>query len=376
MNPPLPPIAAVTGTTTDAGAELREVFSRCLTRAPGGAQLVVTLEGETILDVAGGGITEETPVQLFSLSKLVVAVAAAHAHAAGRLDLDAPLASYWEAFDRPETAAITARTVLAHSSGISAVARPLSTDELLAGELDAEVARQTPYWPAGTEHGYGAFTFGALMAGVFRHGVGTSVQDYAAEHVVAPSGGGFWFGAPSSDVLERLAPLTFDQPILTEGQATAMARGEAIADGAMLPIIQDAAAFFLDPRVQQADWPAMSGIGSARSISRIVNAALGLGARVLEGDSLERMIAEQSNGPDRMLADVSRFGSGVELPHASCPYLGGRSFGHQGAGGSVVAADPDSGLTLTYTSTHTASTVGASDQALVLLAAARQLVDA
>jgi CubicO group peptidase (beta-lactamase class C family) len=77
---------------------------------------------------------------------------------------------------------------------------------------------------------------------------------------------------------------------------------------------------------------------------------------------------------DRTLAHVTRYGSGVELPHGYFPYLGGRSFGHQGAGGSVVVADPDSGLVLAYTTTNTQATVGGSDQAIALIATARALL--
>lgn len=378
MNAPaLPPVAAVEGDHSPAGAELREVFSRCLTRAPGGAQLVVTQRGETIADLAGGGVARDTPIQLFSVSKLVVAVAAAHAHAAGALDLDAPLAGYWPAFDRPQTAAITARTVLDHSSGISAVSRPLSLDELVAGALEEEVAVQDPLWEPGTMHGYHAFTYGALMAGVFAHAVGTSVQEYVAEHVVGPAGGGFAFGARSEGERAALAALSFSPPMLTEAQANGIASGQAIQDGAMLPIMQDAPGFFGDPRVQAAAWPAMSGVGTARSVARVLNGALGFGgSRILDDEALAGMIAERRHGMDRMLGHVSRFGSGVELPHGFMPYFGGRSFGHQGAGGSVAAADPDTGLVLVYTSTHTASTVGGSDQAVVLMAAARQLIGA
>lgn len=371
----LPPIAAVTGDNSTAGAELREVFSRCLTRAPGGAQLVVTLRGEVVADLAGGGIERDTPMQVFSVSKLVVAIAAAHAHAAGAIDLDAPLASYWPAFERPLTAAITARMVLEHSSGINAITHPLSLEELVAGGLDAAVEAQDPLWEPGAMHGYGAFTYGALMAGVFRHGVGTSVQEYVAQHITTPVGSGFTFGAQSEAARAALAPLTFSPIVLTEAQAGGIMAGQAIQDGSMLPIMQDAPGFFGDPRVQAADWPAMSGVGTARDIAAVLNGALGYGAqRTLDEDALRGLSAERRHGMDRMLGHISRFGSGVELPHGFMPYFGGDSFGHQGAGGSVAAADPATGLVLVYTSTHTASTVGGSDQAIVMMAAARQVL--
>ncbi|WP_321857315.1 serine hydrolase domain-containing protein [Paraburkholderia tropica] len=376
MSTPLPPVANVVGCHSPEGEELREVFSRSLSRTRGSAQLFVSVRGQVIADLAGGAMTTDTPVQVFSVSKLVVALAAAHAHASGVLNLDVPLADYWAAFDRSATRKITARMVLDHSSGICAVSRPLSTENLLAGALEAEVAVQDPFWEPGTQHGYSAFTFGALMAGVFQNAAGISVQEYVARHITGPLGAGFWFGAPT-EVLPRLVKLTFDPPILTEAQAAAIVDRQAIPDGSFIPILENAPAFFADPRVQQAAWPAVSGVSTAAELGRILNAALGFGVEkpLLAGADLDAMISQRRHGPDRTLHHVSRYGSGVELPHIFFPYLGGRSFGHQGAGGSVLAADPDSGTVFAYTCSHSASTVGGSDQALALLSAVRLLIE-
>lgn len=375
MFPQLPPVAVVTGTHSGPGAQIREAFSRSLARSTGSAQLVVTYNGQTLVDLAGGSLDRHTPVQVYSVSKLLVAFAAAHAHGRGVLDLDRPLAETWSAFDRDATKSITARMVLSHSSGINGIDRPMTTDELVAGALDEAVEHQDPRWAPGTEHGYHPFTFGALMAGAFRYGVGMTLQEYVSQNIVKPSGGRFWFGAPD-DVLPTLASLTCDPPVLTEGQAAAMASGDALPDGSMAPITADSLGFFSDPRVIRSDWPAMSGVSTAHDLATIANAVLGFGDRpaLLTTEELEDMIAEQRHGMDRTLGHVTRYGSGAELAHGFFPYFGGRSFGHQGAGGSVVAIDPDTGVVFAYTSTHTAPTVGGSDAALTLMACARQVV--
>ena len=381
MNMPvLPPIAEINGTHHgEIGAELREVFSRCLTRTQGGAQLFISKQGQTIVNLAGGGMQVNTPLQVFSVSKLIVAIASAHAHQQGVLNLDQPIAQYWSAFDRDSTRQITARMVLDHSSGLCGVSRPLSKQDWLNDAIEQEMAIQEPFWEPGTLHGYHAFTYGALMSAIFKHATKQRLQDYVKTHITDPldfnDDPGFWFGAPAQ-LLPQLAKLSFAPPILTESQAHGLMSGLAIQDGSFLPILQDGPGFFSDPQVQQADWPAVSGVSSAASLGKILNATLGYGTEqaLLTQEALNGMIAQRHHGMDRCLGHVSRYGSGVELAHGFTPYFGGRSFGHQGAGGSVVAVEPDQGLVLVYTCTHSSSTVGISDQAITLLAASRLLL--
>ncbi|SLI62534.1 Uncharacterised protein [Mycobacteroides abscessus subsp. abscessus] len=59
------------------------------------------------------------------------------------------------------------------------------------------------------------------------------------------------------------------------------------------------------------------------------------------------------------------------MPHPHLPFLGERSFGHEGAGGSVVCADPELGVALAFTTSKAPAVVGVSDQALLLLGAVR-----
>ena len=367
--PGLPPVAALAGESRESGAALREAFSRSAARSRPAAQLAVSRQGDTVVDLAHG-IETDRPVQVFSVSKSLVAVAAALAHDRGELDLDAPLADYWPAFDRPATRGITAMHVLDHSSGISAIASPLTAEQLVAGALDEAVESQDPMWEPGSAHAYGAFTFGALMAGVFRHGVGSTVQQYVAREIVEPAGAFFSFGADPA-LRSRLAPLKFRPPVLTEAQAQELMAGTALQDGSMLPIMMDSPGFFTNPDVLACDWPAMSGITTAHDLARIFEAVMGYGREhaLLSPAALARLTGERHSGPDRGIPFISRYGAGVELPHALSPLLGPGSFGHQGAGGSVVAVDPGTGTVFAYVSTLMDATVGISDQALVLLAA-------
>jgi aryl-alcohol dehydrogenase-like predicted oxidoreductase len=76
----------------------------------------------------------------------------------GRVPLDSgALVGHWNedtyAFDRPATAAITCRTVLAHRAGLPAVDQSLTLAQLAEGDLESALERQEPYWEPGTSHG-------------------------------------------------------------------------------------------------------------------------------------------------------------------------------------------------------------------------------
>lgn len=373
----LPRVAEVQGYAESQFGPIADVFARCIARQQrGGAALAVYQDGRQIVDLTGGVFKPDSLVQVFSVSKAVVALAAAHAAESGRLDLDQPLADYWDDFDRPATAAITARMVLSHSAGIPAVDTPMTTAQLLAGGLDRAVARQDPFWTPGTEHGYAAFTYGALMQGIFTQAVGSSVNAYTTEFLTAPLDVEFWFGAPEHE-RSRIVQCEFAPPSLTPAEAGAYSTGAAIVDGSFAPIVADATGFFADPDVVRAAWPSMSGISSARALARLLAAVVGTvdGVRVLSTDALSELIRPRSEGWDRMMRKPSRFGSGVELPTAHCPLLGAGTFGHQGAAGSVVAADPASAVAVAYTTNIGTPVLGASDHALVLLGAIRQCLE-
>ena len=374
--PDLPPIAAVIGDVDESVAELAEVFSRSISRIRGGAQFALIVEGKTLIDVSGGTIQRDTPVQVFSVSKLITTLAATHAHESGALDLDQPIGAYWQAMSKDSTKDITTRMILEHSSGLAAIDRPLTIDEFVAGELDSEIEKQEPYWKPGTAHGYHAFTFGPLMNGVFRNAVGMPVSAYVRQHFTEPTGHNFWFGAPA-EIVGRVAPLSFDFPILTAGQADAIMSGRAINDGSMAPVFAGAPFFFGDPRVIQMDVPSLTGVTTASDVAHLVAKVTGISSDsgILSRPSLDAMTVERRNGMDRTLSHVSRFGSGVELPHVYSPMLSGSSFGHQGAGGSTVVLDPERDVVFSYVGTHTQPTVGVSDAALVLLSAVNQWLE-
>jgi len=370
----MPPVIDVRGTATPTFAEIEDVFASSAARQGGGAMALCIFEGgEKVLDLVSGSAETDSLFQVFSVSKAITAIALAYAAQRRLIDLDTPIAQVVPALDRPETDMITARMVLSHTSGISAVAQPLTLEELIGPRFEQSVTQADPLWVPGTAQGYGAFTFGALLDAFLKGATGENIATFVTRNIARPLGANFGLGV-SGLRAKKVVPLEFAAPALRPREVQAMTQGDMIMDGAMAPLMANPPAFFANPDVIGAQWPAMSGVGTADGLARIMAAAIGAvkDVQLLEAAALVDMTTEQTNGWDRALLKHTRFGSGVELPHVHLPLFGPASFGHQGAGGSLVAADPDRGIAMAFLTNKPTPVLGASDQGNAIVAALRQ----
>ncbi|WP_170297161.1 serine hydrolase domain-containing protein [Georgenia thermotolerans] len=367
-----PRTLALVGDATGGFESVPEVLARlvALEGARGGA-LCVYHQGRVVVDVTVGDYAPDGLQLVFSVSKALTALVAARAHERGELDLDAPLAEHWPELARPATAAITARMVLGHRSGLASLDRDLTLEEVLAGADDAEIARQQPYWEPGTAHGYHAFTFGTLMNGLFRRALGTSVGEALQRHVAEPVGAEVWLGAPTTvhSRVERIDP----SPAATTAHRAEWAAASGIP-GSTTARIARFRDLYNDPALWAACLPSTSGIASARGLAAVFSAALD-GRTLLGHDALARLLRPEAEGVDRVLGVPIAFGSGVQLPFPQLPLLGPGSFGHEAAGGSAVAADPASGLVVAWTTPKSPAMVGASATFLGILATLRHCLE-
>ncbi|MFF0630619.1 serine hydrolase domain-containing protein [Streptomyces sp. NPDC004296] len=367
----------VVGDVSEQFEAVRDVFVRCLAALPeGGAAFAVYASGRKVVDLTGGSFSEDTLAQVFSVSKAVTAVAVAHAVEHGRLDVDVPLAQYWPEFHHAGRDAITPRMVLGHSAGLPAVTEPLTKEDLLTGGLEAAISRQEPIWEPGTAHGYGAFTFGALLDGAFSRQLDCTVAEYVAEHITGPAELDVWYGLPE-DRKSRSVPTRFVPPVVTPAALAAHEAGIAIQDGSFAAVVADPAAFFRDPDVQRAQWPAMSVVATARSLAKLAAQTVGTvdGVRLLHDKGLAHLVTPTSVGWDRVLLQRTKWAGGVELARPQLPLLGRESFGHPGAGGSVLAADPCRNVGAAFTTDTAMPDLGASEWATVLLTAVDRCLD-
>lgn len=359
-----------------------------------GAAVAVYRDGRKVVDLWGGTKdahgtepwTADTAQIVRSATKGVAAAVPLLLHQSGRLDLDAPVGSYWPEFKAGGKDRTLVRDLLAHRAGVPALDRGLTAAEAADGVSGPRaVAAQQPFWQPGTEHGYHAQTYSWLLSELVLRATGRTVGGIWAEELAEPLGLEFWMGLPETEVhrVGRVAPV--DPPESAGVLRTRPRRNvsEAYADPDSLTRRAFAAIDPLpdenDPAYRAAELPASAGIGTARALARFYAATIGVvedGARIFTPATTALAGKELSAGPDRVLVVNTRFGPGYMLHGPASPLLSPASFGHPGRGGSLAFADPEEGIGFGYVTNALAKSVTADPRAQALVRALRSALAA
>jgi CubicO group peptidase (beta-lactamase class C family) len=376
----------------DPGYEgLREAFAANFAlHGEVGAAFCLYVEGRKVVDIWGGEADlktgrkweEDTLALVFSTSKGVSAICTHLLAQRGVLDLDAPVTDYWPEFGQAGKSPTRVRWLLCHRAGVPVIDRHLTQEEALAWDPAAEaLAAQAPLWEPGTKHGYHAITYGWLVGEVVRRATGRTLGQVLAEEVSRPLGLDLWIGLPEVEEkrVSRLIPVGPPPP----GQLgalppervemmKAMASPTSLTQRALNPT--DPPFKFNSRAVRAGELPAANAIGTARALAKLYAATVGEvdGMRLLEPATVEAATQEQSNGPDQVLLQDTRFGSGFFLPSPFSPLMGPRSFGHSGAGGSLAFADRDRGVGFAYVMNRMQQNLSGDPRTAELIAAAKK----
>ena len=360
-------------------AKVREIFEAKLAKDEVGAAIAFTLRGEPVVDLWGGHTGQDraqewgrdTIVNTYSTTKGMTALVAHRLVEQGRIELDAPVASYWPEFAQAGKGDVPVRWLLTHQAGLPAVHEKLAAEVLYDWDaMCAALAATEPWWTPGSKHGYHPMTFGFLVGEVIRRASGKSVGQLFREDVAEPLGADFHIGLPPQHH-DRVANLigSIAAPKLPKQAAP----GQTVAriKGPMADFMRDMAdpetmvgAAFNNPPIRsgahntpewrRAELPAANGHGNARALARIYGALACDGevdgVRLLEPDSVVRARTEQASGPDATLGGLPiRYGLGYMLRSDFMPFSPNpKAFGHPGAGGSIGLADPDTGVGFGY----------------------------
>ncbi len=193
---------------------LREVFSQV---APefnqGGGAYAAYHQGRKVADLWAGEWAEDTIAPFMSVTKATTALCVQMLHDSGKLDVFAPIATYWPEFAAEGKSGISVADVLTHRSGVigdAALTALISLDDGTGlDQLDvicASIAASIPFWEPGTQVGYHTTTYGWILGEVIRRVDGRDLGTFFHEEVAKPLGVEIGIGAPLAEH-GRLAPL-------------------------------------------------------------------------------------------------------------------------------------------------------------------------
>jgi CubicO group peptidase (beta-lactamase class C family) len=301
----------------------------------GGSALAVIHRGEVVVDLREGWRDPtrtkpweaETLVNVYSVGKPVIAVAALVLVERGLIALDDPMARHWPSF----RADAMVRQVLSHTSGLATFEVPRPAEAWADWDLlCADLAAAEPEWPPGTVAAEHALTYGHLVGELVRRVDGRSPARFVAEEIAGPYGLDFGFGL-GPVAISRCADLEYDAPDWpvrnTDEPGSVRARAVANPWGA-----RDLAVVNSD-LWRTATVPAVNLHATAMSLARFYQV-------LLDGDLPNPAIA-QFEGVDRFIGSNTIWGLGVQFERDG-------TWGMAGLGGNAAWADPVRGQAIAY----------------------------
>ncbi|CAN0479200.1 unnamed protein product, partial [Discosporangium mesarthrocarpum] len=350
-----------------------------------GSAVCIYHEGQKVVDLWGGHLEaartrpwqEHSMCLMYSVGKSICALSVHMLADQGRVDLEAPVATYWPEFAQAGKDAIKVRHILSHNCGVWRGDAAEPGDMYDWEKMISVIERQEPAWSVETKGAYNTINIGFLTGEVVRRVTGQRIQDFIHEHICQPLGAEYYLGVPESE-LGRVADLTPNPTLAVRAAArnpdAPMARAQKCFPKPFNTDEQNSTRF------RTSGIPAISGIGEARGMARIY-AALAEGGeldgvRLLSPDALARATTLQWSDMhegllDRPMAMTMGF---MKNPPNDFPLFGPRadSFGHPGSGGARAFAVPSQRLAVAFASNYQSEkrSVGERTEAIVAAACA------
>lgn len=347
-----------------------------------GAALAIHHRGRRVVDVWGGQADvatarpwrRDTRIVVFSVTKGLASMAMNLLVDRGKLDWDAPVATYWPGFARAGKEAITVRTLLNHRGGLAFLDAPLTLADCIDPGCRDRVLdvleSQRPAWAPDSSQGYHAITFGMYARELFERIAGEPMGPFLRRELLDPLGSDAHLGTPGdldADFATLYPTGTPDRVGRMLGSAVFAPRSnEARVARATLQKDSVPRRAFLNPSAGKESLAAYNGVpvrraqlawasatASAHGLSRAYLPFAGGGEhdgrRYLSERTLAPIHRRQSwSWQDQVLCKPIGWSQGFvkEERHLFSPTP--ESFGHPGMGGALGWCDPVHGLAIGY----------------------------
>ena len=308
------------------------------------AQAYVSIDGETVLDVAVGESRSSRPLRTddvmlwYSAGKPLTTVAVLQLWEQRRLELDDVVAKYVPGWGAGKERA-TLRHLLTHTGGFPMFRADTFDRDVTYAEGVATVAASPAEWEPGTAAAYHASSAWRILGAIVEAVDGRPIDHYVRDDVLAPLGVRDTSLGFSLDEQARLGDRLV--PVVWKGH--------------VLPKIDDDGTLSMAPyhvdKLHNEPWhiakvePGGGARGPASALGRFYESLLGFGPRLLDPHTVDTMTAVHRYGmKDGVLGRRIPWGLGVQVE-----FTGGtthRAFGHGGMASSRALADPTCGLVM------------------------------
>jgi len=382
---------------------VRGSFAAAQAEDPGGGQLCVYRHGQKVVDLWAGRdkindrpYDEDTLTIIMSCTKGATAAVVHQLAEKGLIDYEARVADYWPEFAAGGKGDARVWHLMSHSVGLPGIdpdSGLVAQDLLRLERHQAALEAMAPVWTPGASCHYHPITYGSLLDGLVRKVTGKSVSRHLADEISGPLGLDFWIGLPIEQD-HRVAPHFSEGAGLSVEQITAILNGLGIDMSTRLAKVfvlsmQHTAELIEamnNTEGRAIQMPAGNGVTNAASLAKMYAAMIGEvdGVRILKPETVEqaRTLRTGATSPAGDLGKLAalglpvQYGLGYQLSNGPEDRMGLGSFGHDGAGGRIAFAHPESGVAAAYVANTMSSTMGAPDPRWAWIAELRKAVAA
>ena len=342
-------------------------------------QLSVRWRGQLVVDLAGGRLAHDSLTGVYSISKGLSALVIAQLLASDALELDARVARYWPEFAAQGKDAVTVRELLTHQAGLPLMDGRVPFAEVFVDSraAAARLAGQLPLWRPGSAFGYHALTIGVLVEELVRRVTGRTLQDVWEHDIRSPRHLDAYLGMPQS-LDDRYVPV--GEVLLTAEQREEVAArppgdelSRAVFDNVDAATdLGESGVSANNPAVRRSGQGAIGAVASAHGLAAAYADTLSTATRPIASAAVFASMAQQHSwGTDRVLGGANAFGVLFMVPQPRLPFGGPHAYGHDGAGGALAFADPDTQLAFGYVPHPMQYPGGADFRSVALARAAR-----